>query len=150
MEFDEPGLTDTAAFRGVLGIALVRARDLRAGIDALSLPELTAMPEACLWRGYAQELAGDAREAVLGWQCAAKAIGSPARHMFALSAARAAMAIRDTRLAIRIIDPLPRTHPELMPLKGIALLRDGAPDLGERLITKARAAPPSPPNTRPN
>src|SRR3546814_10473868 len=74
MEFDEPGLTDTAAFRGVLGIALVRARALRAGIDALSLPELTAMPEACLWRGYAHELACAAREADPGRQCAANAI----------------------------------------------------------------------------
>src|SRR3546814_13052657 len=99
MEFDEPGLTDTAAFRGVLGIALVRARDLRAGIAALSLPELTAMPEACLWRGYAQELAGDAQEPVLGWQCAAKAIGGPARHQFALSGARPGLAHGDTRPA---------------------------------------------------
>src|SRR3546814_16192653 len=64
--------------------------------------------------------------------------------MCARAAARAAMASRDTRLAISSIGPLPRTNPEVMLLKGIALSRDGAPDLGERLITKARDAARSP------
>src|SRR3546814_2517000 len=65
-------------------------------------------------------------------------------HPLTRHAPRPILAFPDTRLAISIIHPPPRTNPEVMLLKGIALIRDGDPDLGERLITKARDAARSP------
>lgn len=125
MRQDDPDLALVSAYQLAAGIALsLSGRDVEA-LQALSSPDLSTNPEACLWRLRTLAESELADHAMRQFNCSLPALNARtgrARAPFALAAARAAIALGRPALGLQWLGQLPDRHSGANLLRGKAHL----------------------------